>query len=243
MSMLNLPFCQRSMPKLQPEEVHIWQVALQQDIKLVQQLMTVLNSEEKQRAAKFLVSDAKNNFIIARAALRCLIANYLKCQPEAIILQQNPHGKLYLENNSLKFNLSHSRDLALFAFTLNRPVGVDIEFMRDKLFEEDIAQRFFAPAEVAALLALPQEKRKQAFFNCWSRKEAFIKAVGVGIFYPLDQFEVAVDCDATGEKSLHIHAATEQAKNWKLYALDIAKDYAAAVVTQGAAKIIFKSFL
>lgn len=234
--MVILPFLSKPLPKLQHLDVHIWKTSLKQDLTSEEKLYPVLNSEEKTRAARYLVQAAKTSFIIARGTLRWLLAGYLDCQPQEIVFRQNPHGKLYLENSSLEFNLSHSHDLALFAFTLNRPIGVDIEFMRANLYEDDIARRFFSSAEVAALLALPENLRKCAFFNCWSRKEAFIKAVGVGIFYPLDKFDVAVDCDLTGEKQLNIHSGSERSKNWKLYALDIAPNYAAAVVTEGESK-------
>ena len=155
-----------------------------------------------------------------------------KIRAQEIILEQNEHGKLYLKNSWLQFNLSHSHELALFAFAYDQAVGIDVEFIRKEFIIDDIVKRFFSKREITALFALPKNEQQQAFFNCWARKEAFIKALGVGIFYPLDQFDVAVT-RSDGSKELHIHDMKEQANNWHLYALNLAENYAAALVTMG----------
>lgn len=231
---MNIIWAQSSpFPNLSLDDAHVWLADLRKPDEVLLRMQNFLMPEEKLRAAKFLQQEAKRNFILVRGALRCLLAKYLHCIPQEIQFSQNEHGKLFLPQTGLEFNLSHSKDFALFAFAWKRPLGVDIEFMRPALYAEDVARKFFAAKEIASLFALPEEQRKVAFFQCWSRKEAFIKALGVGIFYPLDQFVVDVDTGQSGPITLQINAAKDKAHNWQLIALQCVPNYAAALCIAG----------
>lgn len=210
-------------PTLSAGEAHIWRASLVGTEKELAEFSALLNQQELERAAKFVVPGIGDRFIMARGWLRQLLAKYLQVDARDLIFQQNKYGKLYLESSPLQFNLSHSHDLGLFVFALDMPVGVDVEFIRKGYEFRDIAQKFFSKEEAAALFALAPEIQEQAFFNCWSRKEAFIKALGVGLFRALDSFSVEVSSNKWGKLRL-----TD--KNWALEAFDPAGSYAGAVV-------------
>jgi len=239
-------------PPLTTEVIHVWQVSLRQPITLINTCWQVLNDEEQNRANRLVHVEHRDNFIVAHATLRYLIARYIACQPHEVVLQQTHHGKLKLapESIPLRFNLSHAHDLAMYAFTLNREVGIDVEYMRADTDIIDIAQRFFTAEESTALLALPPTAQLQAFFNCWTRKEAFIKAIGHGLSYGLDQFTVDLT-EANNITKLHLtinnnydnvrsesstslsNATLLPTDDWSLFNLIAAPQYRAALVVAG----------
>jgi 4'-phosphopantetheinyl transferase len=218
-------------PTLQTNQVHVWRASLKRNARELAELLNLLNFQEKERAAKFISEQAKNNFIVARRILRSLLAKYLHVKPQDLVFQQGQHGKLYLESSILQFNISHSHDLALFIFALHQPVGIDVEFIRDDFDFIPIAQRFFSKKETADLLALPPDQQLHAFFNCWSRKEAFIKAIGKGIFFALDEFSVEVSNKQKGRLQLQITDQEFNAKDWSLEALNPVDGYVGAFAT------------
>lgn len=219
----------QSFSVLKPNEVHIWRASLTLPKEKISEFLELLNSQEKERAAKFVVSNAANSFIAARGILRTILGGYLKVKPQDIVFQQNQYGKLYLDSSPLQFNLSHSHDLAIFIFTLNNPVGVDVEFIRDDYEFTDIAKRFFSKSEVNELFSLPKDKQLYGFFNCWTRKEAFIKALGVGLFKELDKFSVGVSYEKTGRISLSLDGDNNSKDPvWALEGLDPALQYTGA---------------
>ena len=210
-------------PLLQPNQVHIWRAQLKRNEK---DFIGLLNSQEKLRASKFIAPQAKKNFIVARGILRQLLGKYLGVKPQDLLLHQNRYGKLYLDS-SLQFNISHSQDLGLFAFTQHHAIGVDIEFIRTDFECVAIAQRFFSPTECSSLLALPADHQVAAFFHCWSRKEAFIKALGKGLFCELDSFSVEVSQKKFGRLQLHLN----NNNSWSLEALCPASGFVGAFAT------------
>jgi 4'-phosphopantetheinyl transferase len=218
-------------PILSTKQVHVWRASLKQNKKDLVELSSSLSSQEKTRGSKFIVERAKNNFIVARGILRWLLAKYLQVKPQDLVFKQNQYGKLYLDPYKLQFNISHAHDLALFAFSLDNPIGVDIEFIRNNFGFVDIAQRFFSKKENTALLNLPKAKQLHAFFNCWSRKEAFIKAVGKGIFFDLDKFSVEVSNKQVGRLQLQIIDPAYNVNDWSLEALNPAEGYVGAFAT------------
>lgn len=224
-------------PILKETDVHVWASPLDLDSLEYEKFWELLSGEEKDRANRFAFDHLRHRFVAAHGKLRQLIAKYLQVLPQRIVFQKNSHGKLYLGGSPLHFNLSHSKNLALYAFTLNRAIGVDVEFIRQKIEAEEIAQRFFSEAEVRSLLSFAPERRTQAFFKCWTRKEAFIKALGLGIFYPLEQFEVDLVADF-GSISLKVHDQLQAAVDWQLWALKPESQFAAAVVTMGKVNLI-----
>lgn len=226
----------KNFSELSNDQIHIWRMHLKQNSHQIFELAKLLNSKEQDRAERFKVEKARNNFIVARSALRLLLAKYLHTEPKEIIFEQNSYGKPLLKLNPIKFNISHSNDYALFIFAKNYHVGIDVECVRANFDFMTIAQKFFSPLEVIALLNIPQEQQLRAFFNCWSRKEAFIKGIGMGIFFALDKFTVEV-CNKTSGK-LKLSIAEEklpelQAINWSLEALNPGNDHVGAFAVSG----------
>lgn len=193
-TLIDWPNLQSGGFELSVDEVHVWHAVLEEW--LTDRLQIVLSEDERARADRFHFERDRNHFIVARGLLRTILASYLKVKPIDLMFCYGEKGKPTLMDdgwdNSVKFNLAHSQGMALFAFSRNREIGVDLEFIRDELAGEDVAERFFSQAEVTALRGLSPEKRRQAFFNCWTRKEAYIKACGEGLSMPLNEFDVSL---------------------------------------------------
>jgi 4'-phosphopantetheinyl transferase len=188
------------------------------------------------RAARFHFVRDRRRFIVGRGLLRTLLGRYLRLAPAALRFAYTPLGKPFLIADDapepLCFNLSHSNELALFAFSRNRAVGVDIEHVRPVDDYEQIAARFFAPAECAQLRTLPDGQRARAFFSCWTRKEAYIKAHGVGLSLPLERFTVSIAPDEPAGLLATLDDPAEAAR-WSLLALPAGPDYEAALAVAG----------
>jgi 4'-phosphopantetheinyl transferase len=175
---------------------HVWRAKLDHADAEVESLALHLDADECDRASRFHFDRDRRRFIVARAVLRLLIGQYTGAAPGQVAFVYGRHGKPHLAcGGELDFSIAHSSDAALFAFTSGAPVGVDIEHVRP-IEHEDMAERFFSPSECEALRALAPELRLQAFFACWTRKEAYIKGLGEGLSIPLDRFSVSVDPDA-----------------------------------------------
>src|SRR5688572_28593871 len=162
-------------------EVHLWLAAVPDCLHDLMLLREVLNAEERERAARFHFERDRERYIVARGVLRMLISTYLGSPQFA--LATNKFGKPCLQppHDTLRFNVSHSRDLALFGFTRVSEIGADVESIRPDFATQEIANRFFAPDEAAILMHVAESERAGAFFNCWTRKEAYIKARGIGL--------------------------------------------------------------
>jgi 4'-phosphopantetheinyl transferase len=173
-------------------EVHVWRLALEQPAARIEELHQLLDPGERARAERFLLERVRRQFIVGRGFLRLTLGRYLGCDPASLRFAYGNHGKPMLEGGDVHFNLTHSQERALLGVTRVGELGVDLERARSLQDLEGIARRFFAPREVDTLLALAVQERELAFFNCWTRKEAFIKAVGEGLARALDQFEVSL---------------------------------------------------
>jgi 4'-phosphopantetheinyl transferase len=215
-------------PTLRANQIHIWRAPLVRAEKELIELKSFLNKEEQERAAKFIVERAANSFVVARGFLRKLLSKYLQIPPRDLIFQQNQYGKLYIESSSLQFNLSHSHNLALFIFTINASVGIDLEFIREDYKFSDIVRKFFSQKESAALFSLPKNEQVQAFFNCWTCKEAVIKAKGVGMFRALDDFSVEVSNNKWGKMILEDSSDMLESNAWSLEAINPGDEYSGA---------------
>jgi 4'-phosphopantetheinyl transferase len=195
-----------------------------------------LTEDEKRRARQFRFPRDRKRFIVSRARLRQLLASRLDASPASIELQYGCRGKPELAGqfaaSKLKFNVSHSEDLAVYAFTSGGEVGVDVELIRPLPDADDIATRFFSRAENAAYLALHPRDRPLGFFNCWTRKEAFIKAIGDGLYYPLDAFDVTLAPGAPAQ-ILRVGSTPGRLCGWELASFSPAAGFVAAVVAQG----------
>ena len=218
-------------------EVHIWRVSLDAPSSEIQRLRTHLLEDEVQRADRFRFPKDRNHFTIARGVLRILLSGYLDLEPEHIQFEYNQYGKPSLHPvigpADLKFNLTHSGELALYAFVRRREVGIDIEDTRRRLDQaEDIAKRYFSEYENQIFQSLPENLRREAFFNCWTRKEAYIKARGKGLLLPLDQFDVTL---APGEPARLLATRDDPlgTSHWTMRALNPGPEYIAALVVEG----------
>jgi len=221
---------------LSSSEVHVWHASLKQPDVCVRQLAQTLSYNERIRAKHFHFERDRRRFIVRHGALRMILGHYLSIKPHQVQFRSSSHGKPYLArelgNCELRFNLAHSHELALFAFTCGREIGVDLEYIRPMPDMEQVAARFFSARENAVLRAIPDSQKLEAFFNCWTRKEAYIKATGEGLARPLDQFEVSLSPGKPAQL-LSVEGASEEAANWSLEALGPAPGYVAAVAVQG----------
>jgi len=224
---------------LSSDTVHVWQAGLDASLERLAVYEALLAEDERERAARFRFDRHRHEYIAGRGMLRVLIGRYLGRLPEALIFSYSEYDKPYLKGNSLQFNLAHSGGLALYAFCLNDPVGVDVERERALTDGMQIAERFFSPAERAVLRSLPEEQKVPAFFRCWSRKEAFIKAVGEGLSYPLDVFDVTLAPDEPA-RLLQIRGSEEEARAWSLNSLDLLPGYHGALAVKSRHKTLQK---
>jgi 4'-phosphopantetheinyl transferase len=218
-------------------EIHLWRAALDPSPDQLTTLAQVLSPEERKRADRFYFERHRRRFTVARGVLRSILARYLQVQPETIEFVYGNWGKPSLAKSmaaeGLSFNLSHSGELALLALTRHRPIGVDIEWVERKLDIEGVARYSFSAQEVAILLALPAQEQPAAFFRCWTRKEAFIKATGEGISFGLDAFDVSL-APREPARLLEIRGGSTEAADWSLRELAPGPGYEAAVAVEGA---------
>jgi 4'-phosphopantetheinyl transferase len=215
---------------LESAEVRLWIVRLEASEGNFARCLSWLSPDETARAERFHFPRHRRAFTLGRAALRALLANYLGVAPEDIHLRYGPHGKPALSDSSgpLRFNVSNAGELAAFAFTLGCEIGIDIEQHRALTDLERIAHRFFAPEEAAELMELPSAEQTSAFFRCWTRKEAYIKALGGGLSIPLDSFSVTLRPDVPA-KFISIDGSADAASDWALQSFDPGPDYAGAL--------------
>lgn len=221
---------------LEDDEVHVWRATLDLPPTDVQALEQILAPDERIRANKFHFLKDRNHFIVARGVLRAILGRYLSRDPRMLQFCYSQYGKPALTTEAcsgpLYFNVSHSHGMALYAFSGNLNNGVDIEYIRTDIECEQIAGRFFSPHEVRMLLAVPKKVQQEAFFNCWTRKEAYIKARGLGLSLDLNQFDVSL---IPGEPAaiLNIREEGQDVSRWSLHALSPAPGYKAALAVEG----------
>lgn len=218
---------------LEKNDVHIWCTNLDLSREKIQQLETILSQEEINRANQFYFEKHRHRFIVARSSLRIILGQYINIKSDRIQFDYTPKGKPYLVGREeIEFNVSHSENMSLYGVTGNRPIGVDIEYLRPIEDAAKLAKRFFCPSEYEVISPLAPGEREKAFFRAWTAKEAFLKATGEGIGGGLDQVEI----DLTSQESIKLlkiqnncHAANE----WSLLPLILADDYIGAVVVKG----------
>ncbi len=210
-------------------EVHVWYRSLA-GIPQSSYLLELLSAEERARADRYLVDRPRNTFVVTRATLRVLLASYLGRSPEQLAFCYSAQGKPSLANEAtdLRFNVSHTDGLAALAFVRGREIGVDVEKVKPDCEARKLAERFFSPAERQAISRFSGIALQEAFFRCWTRKEAFIKAKGGGLSIPLDQFDVSVAEDQPAAL-LGTRPDADEARRWMLYELPVEAGYAAAL--------------
>ena len=218
-------------------DVHVWRAPLDQSPSILERLYSLLSEDEKERARRFHFEIDRQHFIVARGCLRTLLSGYLRLPPAELQFQYGSYGKPQLttqnaQQQPLNFNVAHAGSLALFAFTRIGDIGVDLEHIRPEFTGDDIARRFFSANEIAELNELSPELRIKGFFDCWTRKEAFIKAIGIGLSLSLDQFDVSLG-PADEPKLLTTRWDQTEAGRWSLKTLDVGPDYVAALAVAG----------
>lgn len=224
--------------QLPGDDVHVWTVPLNASPDCYSRLQRTLSDDEVARAARFRFERDANRFVAARGVLRTLLACYLEAHPAQLHFEYGPKGKPALSATSahrLQFNLAHSADLVICAFTQRTRMGVDVEQSRAVDDAEDLSRRFFAAAEHADLMSLPAELRSQAFLACWTRKEAFVKALGDGLSLPLQSFRVSL-LPGMPAALLDVDPDVETGRQWFLYDFQPLPGFVAAVAAEGRAR-------
>ncbi len=216
-------------------EVHLWKARLDLPTPRICAFRDTLDVDELERARRFVFHRDRARFIAARGLLRSIVARYLHLEPQEVRFSYHDHGKPALEPSSnsanLSFNLSHSHELALYAFARGRRIGVDIEYVRGDTDHDGIAEQYFSTTEAAALRSLPSVQRTQAFYRCWTRKEAYVKALGEGLSLALDKFTVSL---SPGSSPVFLWTEDNtEARCWHLYEPIVARRYVATVVVEG----------
>ena len=191
------------------------------------EVLRILSEDEQKRAARFRFQEHRDAFLITRGSLRNILGTCLGVPPASLTFAYCPQGKPRLssidkaapDSPPLRFNLTHTSGMALIAVAWDRELGIDIEYIGRRISDDQIPESFFSAREVADLRALPEHQQRLAFFRCWSRKEAFIKAKGGGLSIPLDQFDVTLGPhEQTELRAVRWDAA--EAKRWRLENLD-----------------------
>jgi 4'-phosphopantetheinyl transferase len=218
---------------LGPEDVHVWRAALLPPPSDFARFEALLTDDELRRADRFRFEGGRENYVHGKAVLRILLGRYSGTDPSSLRFIQGEYGKPYLPNdNPVKFNMSDSHGLALFAFARGREIGVDLELIRPDMPCERIAKRHFTGKEYADLMAHPPAERVAAFFTAWTRKEAYLKAVGAGLYKPLNSFEVSLKSDDPPTLR-EIAQDRLSERGWTLAPLYPSERYCGAVVVEG----------
>lgn len=218
-------------PKLKKNDIDLWLISTNDYLDNLVDFFLLLSEDEKLRANRFYFEKDKNNFIVTRGILRTLLGKYINQDSDKITFKYNNYGKPIIISNNIQFNLSHSKNLVLYGFSENLKLGVDIEFMREKVSYNNIAERFFSDYELKSLNSIPEPLQKEAFFNGWTRKEAYIKLKEKGLSIPLNSFDVSIIPE---QSPLLIDSRDDDIhfSNWKIFDIKTFKEYKAALITE-----------
>jgi 4'-phosphopantetheinyl transferase len=226
----------RVLRQIREGEVHLWRAWLDVDARVAGRLAETLDLHERGRAARLRPNLNRARYVAGRGMLREILAEYVGAAPQQLEFQYNEFGKPAVGGAhmgcGIQFNLTHSGAMALLAVGVGRRVGVDVENRSVPIAVLDLARRYFAASETAALRSLPAPLRQHAFYRCWTRKEAFIKARGCGLSQPLDSFAVTVGPDEPA-RLLDVQPIGE-IQHWHMIALPVGSDFEAALVVEGA---------
>ena len=217
---------------LPQRHVHIWRARLDVSTSRLEILQELLSPDENARAQRFHFKRDCRDYIVGRGVLREILGSYLDMDPSHVSFTYNDYGKpdlLYTPGSDMiRFNMSHSGRMVIYALSCGREIGVDIEHIRPMTSAEGIIERYCSGREKLAFRSVPQSLKLAAFFNCWTRKEAYIKARGEGLSRPLDKFSVSL---APGEPAAFL--SSEEIPFWSLKDVDVGDEYVAAVVFEG----------
>lgn len=221
-----------SPPNLPFATAHVWKRNLRGSEEEINMCHELLSEEEREKATRYRVERPRTDYILTRGTLRSLLSKYLRIAPQEISFRYTQYGKPFLAIDSdLAFNVSHSEGLALLAFTRKRDIGVDVEKLRPQTDALKLAERFFSVRERDALRSLSGDELHTAFFRCWTRKEAYIKAKGEGLSLPLHQFDVSIEPDPA-QALIATRPDSAEAARWMLRSMQTNPGYAAAVAIE-----------
>ena len=233
--MLNISFPEF---ELDPNEVHIWFVCVDDEKYHLDGLWDILSEDEKERANRFYFDHDRTRYILAHGILRTLLSCYTKTKPNSHYFISNPYGKPALsEKGTPCFNMSHSGSQILYGFTREREIGVDIELVKSIENIDQIIDRYFSKREKLEFSKLPDHLLKEAFYTCWTRKEAFIKAQGQGLSIPLDQFSVSFLTEKP-VRILETQHDNQAADRWSLLDVSVNTNYKSAAAVEGHGLIV-----
>lgn len=223
-------------PVLDADTVHVWLGEQDKFGKTAEGFAALLSEDELSRMLRFRFETDRSSFAFARGMLRQLLGMYLDAKPQDLRFAYSEGGKPRLSgewgDSGLKFNLSHTKGAVLIGVSRDGEIGVDIEAIREDVEVNDISKRFFSAAEQKELNAFPDcEKRRDAFFHCWTRKEAFLKAKGHGLAHPLDMFDVSLQ-PTEARVNLVTRPCSEEACEWQIVGIPVTEHYAAAVAVK-----------
>ena len=224
-------------PALGPDEVHVWRASLAPPHDLLHHYHAMLDDEERAKAARFRFPVHRDRFVAGRGIQRALLSRYLGVPPGRIRYRYTAHGKPGVDGPEtaagIRFNVSNAEAMLLVGLTLGREIGVDVEHLRPMPDGQAIAERFFSAPENEVFRGIEPHRRDLAFFTCWTRKEAYIKAVGEGLSMPLDRFDVTL---VPGEPArlLRTRGAPDEAARWTLHEVDPGGGYLGALAVEGA---------
>jgi len=218
---------------IRPGEIHIWRINLELPEAEINSWESLLSADECARANRFIFKKHRDAYIAARGALRQTLGLYLQADPRALRFTYATHGKPSLaaehKAQDLRFNVSYSAGVALLALAVAMEIGIDIERVHDDFPYQEIALRFFAPAEYVLFCAAEAARRCETFFKYWTHKEAFIKAIGLGLSYPLNQFEVSLHPGAP----VQLLSTPDPAPRHSLHFIAAGADYVGALAVMG----------
>lgn len=220
---------------LAANEVHLWRASLAVEATTIHQLYPLLNRAEQDRAGRFRFERDRRRFIVARANLRQILSCYLNHNAQDISFVYGPYGKPALDfaqnKGNLQFNLSHSKDWAIYAITQHRAVGVDIEAVRSELAWQNLVGQFFSEHERTFIQQAPESIQQQLFFQGWTRKEAVLKAIGCGLSLSPEWVEVGL---SSIPSNYFIQQSWRANKyyNWSIYDIKITSDYVSALAIE-----------
>jgi len=220
--------------ELTEADLHIWTIELKGSDRVVEECHSLLSDEETARADRLFHEEHRRKYTLSHGVLRALLGNYLSVSPASIQYKFGHARKPFLADcqATLQFNVSDSGDLALIGFAQSCDLGVDVEFVKRMADMEAVARRFFSPEERSELQSLDEPERTTAFFRCWTRKEAYLKALGDGLAAPLDSFQVTLRPDEE-PRLVQTELAGGNTRNWHLHHLAPALDYLGAVAYTG----------
>jgi 4'-phosphopantetheinyl transferase len=223
-------------PDLPDGEVHLWRVPLDQTVDVVNDLRPLLAHDERARADRIKLARESARFVVGRGSLRRVLARYIGREPGSLTFGVEGYGKPFLVGNAPpRFNLSHSHGTGLIAVARERTVGVDLERLRPMHDLDQIVARFFAPGERSDFATLADDLKLSAFFRCWTRKEAYMKATGEGFSMPLERFEVSL-LPGVPARLVSVTGRPEEVARWFVYDVDPGPDLVAAVVVERGAE-------